>query len=168
MIEIHFRSFPRGTVVWFADEAELPSGISRLTSYELRFKQARQKPPNDGLRNYSEVVHYETLLTDLTADPGRLWSAISPTTRNNINAATAKLAYEVTYFDGDPQLLVTNFLPISAPREASGHLRRRITRSTWRTAQLPALCSTERWRSCTSTFTIHRGEECTFCGQRDP
>jgi hypothetical protein len=52
----------------------------------------------------------ETLLTDLTADPGRLWSAISPTTRNNINAATAKLAYEVTYFDGDPPAACYEFL----------------------------------------------------------
>jgi hypothetical protein len=109
MLEIQLRSFPRASVIWFADEVASPSAIARMTNYHLRFKQARQKP-NGGLKNSSEVFPYETLLTDLTADHGRLWSAISPSTRNYINAATAKLAYEVTYFDGNPPRACYEFL----------------------------------------------------------
>jgi hypothetical protein len=109
MLEIQLRSFPRASVIWFADEVASPSAISRMTNDHLRFKQARQKP-NGRLKNHSEVFPYETLLTDLTADHGRLWSAISPATRNYINAATAKLAYEVTYFDGNPPAACYEFL----------------------------------------------------------
>jgi hypothetical protein len=59
---------------------------------------------------FGEVFPSETLLTDLNADQSRLWSAISPTTRNYINAATAKLAYEVRYFDARPPPACYDFL----------------------------------------------------------
>jgi hypothetical protein len=110
VLEIRLRSFPRASEIWFADEAASPSGISPgLRTGDVRFKQAKRRP-GDGLENYSEVFPMTTLLTDLTADQERLWRAISPATRNYINAATATLAYEVRYFEGKSPACCYEFL----------------------------------------------------------
>jgi hypothetical protein len=106
MLEIQLRSFPRAREIWFADEAASPSG---MTTGDVRFKQAKRRP-SDGLEKYTEISPFTTLLTDLTSDQDRLWSAISAATRNYINAASAKLAYEVTYFEGKSPASCYEFL----------------------------------------------------------
>ena len=100
MLEFRLRSFPRASSVWFAERAEIPSGLGQLGTSQLVFNQAA-RPPDDGVRERTRVSAFTTLLVDLTASEDALWQGVRKKTRGYIRAASTKIPHEAEWVVGD-------------------------------------------------------------------
>lgn len=101
MIEIRLRSFPRASIIWYAEKIRIPN---RFTASEVLFRQCREKPHEPGC----SVEEFTTLLIDLTASEETLWNGVQQRTREYINSAE-KEKPEISFSQQDSDLSAYKF-----------------------------------------------------------
>jgi hypothetical protein len=109
MLELRIRSFPRTTVVWFAEKVALPSRFGRLASYQLAFSQAKERPSEE-IAKYATVSPFATLLINLTSSEDVLWQSLRKTIRQEVRAVAQDLSHELKWYRAENDSGVFDFL----------------------------------------------------------